>query len=65
MQVADYVRVFAISENIYHPNEASADLLTQLVQYEFMLDKSKIPPANRQALEQALAPLKRWADSHL
>jgi len=62
---AEYVGVFAISDNIYHPNEASADLLTQLVQYEYMADKSKIPPADRKALDRALAPVKRWADTHL
>lgn len=65
MEVKPYVRVFAISGNIYHPNEASADLLTQLVQYEYMSDKSKIPTDKRQALDKALAPVKRWADSHL
>jgi len=65
MQVPEYVGVFAVSNNIYHPNEASADLLTQLVQYEYMADKSKIPPADRNVLDKALAPVKRWADTHL
>jgi len=65
LDVAKYVGVFAISDNIYHPNEAAADLLTQLVQYEYMADKSKIPPADRKALDKALAPVKRWADTHL
>ena len=65
MQVVPYVEVFAGSSNIYHPNEASADLLTQLVQFEYLMDKSKIPPADRKTIEKGFAPLRHWADSHL
>lgn len=65
MGVASYVRVFAVSSNIYHPNEAAADLLTQLVQYEYMADKSKISPENRKKLESAFAPIRHWADANL
>jgi len=65
MSVEPYVRVFAISSNIYHPNEASADLVTQLVQYQLLSDKSRIPEANRKILDMSLAPVKRWADANL
>jgi len=65
MRVGSYVGVFRISGNIYHPNEASADMITQLVQYTLLSDLSRAPEKDRVIIENALAPVKSWADANL
>ena|GEM_PF-687009 len=65
LEVSAYTRVFAISQNIYHPNEAAADLLTQLVLFDTLADTSGLSPRRRAALDAFFAPLRRWARTHL
>lgn len=67
LAVPDYVSVFKPSRNIYHPNEAAADLFAKVVIL------SRILPGNLTAKDEAalkepmreIAPLKEWFEKIL
>ncbi len=65
LDVAAYTRVFVISQNIYHPNEAAADLLTQLVLFDSLADTSGLSPRRRAAIDTFFQPLRHWARAHM
>lgn len=63
LQDAEYVRAFPLTRNLYHPNEAAADLFAQLVMYDG-LARERLPLEQRAALERDFAPLRRWFGEH-
>lgn len=62
MAVGDYVSQFRPSSNIYHPNEAAADLFAKVVILDRLMPRI-VPPQDAEKLNKpmsALAPLKEW-----
>lgn len=60
-----YAARFAGSTNIYHPNEAAADLFANLVVIDRLFDRAQMPAERLARLEQALAPLRAWFTANL
>jgi hypothetical protein len=64
ISVADYVSVFSPSRNIYHPNEAAADLFARIVIGNSVLP-GHLPRRDEEKLKESmngLTPLKDWFD---
>jgi hypothetical protein len=62
MGVSQYTSVFRISQNIYHPNEAAADLFAKLVIVNKVLP-GNVPAESNEQLDKAkteLEPLNQW-----
>lgn len=64
-EVEAYMRTFHPSSYVYHPNEASADLLARLVAYDALGAKEDVPPDQLPAVEAALKPLREWFATNL
>jgi hypothetical protein len=64
LSVREYTRVFGPSTNIYHPNEASADLFAKLVLYDTYRSKWLSAPL-RAAEEKTFGPLREWFRKNL
>ncbi len=52
--------LFPLTSSSYHPNEASADLFGKLVVFDAFMAKASMPPANKQAIDKHLGPLRKW-----
>jgi len=57
MRVREYVEAFPLTQNIYHPNEAAADLFARLVLFDG-LTRERLPEARRRLLEPEYARLR-------
>lgn len=65
MQVPEYRRRFLSSQNIYHPNEAAADLFATMVVFDAFGKSAGFPTVARENLKQRFAPLRIWFHRHL
>jgi hypothetical protein len=59
LSVREYRKVFPQSTNIYHPNEASADLFARLVLFDAYRSAS-MDEARRAEAEKSFGPLRAW-----
>jgi hypothetical protein len=59
LSVRDYRSVFSPSTNIYHPNEAAADLFAKLVLYD-AYRSDRMGASQRAAEEKTFGPLREW-----
>lgn len=67
MSVGEYVSQFRPSGNIYHPNEAAADLFAKVVILDRLMPQI-VPAKDAEKLKKpmnALAPLKQWFENVL
>lgn len=60
-----YRKKFEISTSIYHPYEIAADYISDLVIYDCLLDKDKMPKEKRDELDKAFKSVRAWARKNL
>ena len=60
LEVWEYCKVFPLTRNIYHPNEACASLFAHIVIFDFFTPKDKLAEARRDKIKRELAPLRKW-----
>ncbi len=59
-----YVRQFPGTTDIYHPNEASADLFAKIVIFDAWNEKQNISAQDRQIWDRDHSPVRMWFQSH-
>jgi hypothetical protein len=57
--------LFPLSSNIYHPNEAAADMLAQIIIIDSFVPRENIPQAKMDEIEQNLSILRKWFTANL
>jgi len=60
LEVGQYRKVFPLTGNVYHPNEACASLFAHVVMFDFFTPKDKLAEARREKIASELAPLRKW-----
>ena len=63
--VPEFNAVFPMSNNIYHPNEAAADIFAKLVIFDNFIAKADMPAAQRRQVETSLGPIRAWFKANL
>ena len=56
----EFRALFPLSTNIYHPDEASADMFAMMVIWDSFLPPKAVPPEGRRGVEQHLTSLRQW-----
>lgn len=64
-QEPDYMRAFAPSTYVFHPNEAAADLFARIVTFEALRDGGAPPRGDLWQPQENLAPLLEWFRKNL
>lgn len=57
---AEFRTLLPLSTNIYHPNEASADLFAKLVLTDAFMPAAALTPEVRERIEKSFGPLRTW-----
>jgi len=63
--IFEYTRIFPKKTSIYHPNEASADLLAMIITFDAFAPKDQIPEAAFQQFNEEFGALRQWFRAHL
>lgn len=65
LSVLQFKELFPLSLNIYHPDEASADMFAQLVIFDSFVPPTLLQPAQMSKINKHLAPLRKWFKENL
>ena len=65
LSVPAFRKIFPMSQNIYHPHEASADMFAKLVLFDNLLPKERLNQQVKDRMEKALRPLRVWFEENL
>jgi len=65
LSIPDYAKNFPGTTDIYHPNEASADLFALIFVYDAWVSKSSITDGERNQWEKKYGELREWFRAHL
>ncbi len=63
--VPEFNAIFPMSNNIYHPNEAAADMFAKLIIYDHFLPDVDLPADRKKQIEITLGPLRAWFKANL
>ncbi len=64
LSIPEYRRLFPDTMDIYHPNEASADLFAKIYMYDAWIPKKTLTPDEQAKWEQEYGPLRQWFQTH-
>jgi len=64
MFVPEFRALFPYSENIYHPDEASADEFAKLVMWDHFVPTIQVPEEERERAERHFDVLREWFERH-
>lgn len=56
----EFSELFPLSQNTYHPHEASADMFAKMLIFDSFIPQDAIPPDARSEVDKELAPLREW-----
>jgi len=65
LEVPEYHQVFIPTRNIYHPNEASASLFTNIVMSDSLSPRDNMPQARKEQIDSVLGPVRKWFSENL
>ncbi len=65
MMSPNFRQLFPMSGNVYHPNEASADMFPKLFVFDHIISKAQpIPEQQVEQVNKVLGPLRAWFKEH-
>jgi len=59
-QTPAFRALFPLTSDIYHPDEASADMFGTLILFDSFIPEGTLPLPKKNAMERQLAPLRKW-----
>lgn len=65
LEVTEYCNSFPSTRNIYHPNEISASLFTNIIMLDSLTIRSNLPVVRNEEIDKALEPLREWFAENL
>jgi len=66
LAVKEYRDAFlSLSTNIYHPEEASADIFAKTIMMDYLYSSGKIPQANYDKIEKLIGNLRSWLKENM
>lgn len=60
MRVPEFRKLFPLSSNIYHPNEASADMFGKMIVFDNFIPAAALAPAVKNKIDTLLTPSRQW-----
>ncbi len=65
LEVVEYCNAFPSTRNVYHPNEISASLFTNIIMLDSLTVRSNLPVVRNKEVDKALEPLREWFAENL